>query len=205
MVCPYGWSIPTFKLIGDSFGNFIQVDEKTLREESFVRGRILISTEKIHKIMGTIELVILEKRYNVRVEEDESFRFVKSSIAQGPLLSSIQKEGDADDVDTEISRINDMRDELQYDVADRSENNHEENLLEPNKVVHQLTEYGEMQKQPADQQSQIPKVAHLIDLEVDEVNNEAHFSSNLSHGLESLAETGEFNRNIGYRDCKWYH
>lgn len=37
------WSVPTFKEIGQKWGHFIEVDENTLKEVSYERGRILIA------------------------------------------------------------------------------------------------------------------------------------------------------------------
>lgn len=75
-----GWSVPNFKLIGDSWGEFIKVDDDTLHERSFEKGRILIVTEQIQRISGTIHLEILGINYSVRIEEDVSFRTITSQI-----------------------------------------------------------------------------------------------------------------------------
>ncbi|KAH7836376.1 hypothetical protein Vadar_000510 [Vaccinium darrowii] len=152
-----GWSYQTFKLIGDSFGNFLQADEDTLKADSFVRGRILIATE------------------------------------QKPL-PPFQEEEDEADMDAEISKTNDrwmlVQQVMDDSKADRSGNFQDgEILLEPNKEALQFIEHGEEYNQPADQQSQIPKVAQLIELEDNEVNKEGIVNSHLSHGLESLVES----------------
>lgn len=188
-----GWSIPTFKLIGDCWGKFLQVDEKTSKEESFVRGRILIATEQVHKIMGTIELMILGKNYSVRIEEDESFRFIKSSLDQEPP-SPLQQEQDEDDTGTKISNTNGSRLIIRHDGPEHIQV--VENLLEPCKLALQLIDFGE------EQQSQSPEVENTEDN-----NNINAANSNLSHGLESLVEsstgvmaTGHIGGNIGNND-----
>lgn len=53
-----GWAYANFKLIGDSWGQFLKVDESTLKEESFTKGKNLIVTNQSQSIIGSIELDI---------------------------------------------------------------------------------------------------------------------------------------------------
>lgn len=73
-----GWSFPNFKLIGDSWGEFIKMDDDTLHERSFDKGRILIVTDQVQRISGTFHMEILGRNYSVRIEEDASFRTITS-------------------------------------------------------------------------------------------------------------------------------
>lgn len=73
-----GWSVPNFKIIGDSWGEFLKVDDDTLYERSFEKGRILIVTQQSQRISGIIHMEIMGQIYSVRIEEDESFRIIMS-------------------------------------------------------------------------------------------------------------------------------
>lgn len=75
-----GWSIPNFKLIGNLWGDFIQVDEDTLHEKSYVKGKVLIATKQIQKISGSVDLKILGSSYSVRIEEEASFRIINPDL-----------------------------------------------------------------------------------------------------------------------------
>lgn len=65
------WNIPSFRAIGSNWGHFIEVDEKTLKEVSFDKGRILLATENPYRIAGKIHLAVDGNIYMVRVEEEE--------------------------------------------------------------------------------------------------------------------------------------
>ncbi|KAH7859110.1 hypothetical protein Vadar_031653 [Vaccinium darrowii] len=73
------WSSQTFKDIGSIWGEFIEVDENTLKGGSYEKGRILIATDHSKRIEGNIELVEDGRKYIVRIEEESSFRKVESS------------------------------------------------------------------------------------------------------------------------------
>ncbi|KAI8530606.1 hypothetical protein RHMOL_Rhmol11G0072300 [Rhododendron molle] len=97
------WNVPSFRAIGSNWGDFIEVDETTLQEASYEKGRILIATENPSKIEGKIQLIVEGKRYMIRVEEEQSFRIVKSSkqfsrISMGSegAKSSMSDKKDAD-------------------------------------------------------------------------------------------------------------
>lgn len=90
------WQIPTFREIGDLWGQFIEVDENTLKEISYDKGRILIVTEKCTRI-GQIQISVGEIQYKVRIEEHESFRTILSSMQ--PSMQGPQSANEDDDVD----------------------------------------------------------------------------------------------------------
>lgn len=60
------WNIPTFRTIGSNWGQFLQVNEYTMKETSYEKGRILIATKISEKIEGTIELMVEGKKYMVK-------------------------------------------------------------------------------------------------------------------------------------------
>lgn len=73
------WSIPTFEKIGNCWGKFLQVDESTLKEQSFDKGNILIVTEQPQRIMGNVELLVDGAKFVVTVEEEATFRTIKQN------------------------------------------------------------------------------------------------------------------------------
>ncbi|KAI8563374.1 hypothetical protein RHMOL_Rhmol03G0107100 [Rhododendron molle] len=56
------WNVPSFRRIASIWGHFIEVDDNTLREVSFEKGRVLIATEKSCKIEGKGQLIVEGKR-----------------------------------------------------------------------------------------------------------------------------------------------
>lgn len=97
------WNVPSFRAIGSNWGHFIEVYENTLKEASYEKGRLLIATEHPSKIEGKVQLIVDGKRYMVRVEEEQSFRIVKSSKHLSSLVSEGSKglvpEEEDDDMD----------------------------------------------------------------------------------------------------------
>ncbi|KAF7112719.1 hypothetical protein RHSIM_RhsimUnG0200600 [Rhododendron simsii] len=89
------WNVPSFRAIGSKWGHFIEVDDNTLREKSYEKGRLLIATDNFRKIEGTIQLTVERKVYEIIVEEEESFRVVRSSKD----FSSSGSEADGEDDD----------------------------------------------------------------------------------------------------------
>lgn len=85
------WSNPTFKEIGEKWGNFLKIDEDTLKESSYVKARILIATDQIEKLEGYIDLCIDGVKYTVRVTEEDTFRFIMQSSVDLPLESFMEK------------------------------------------------------------------------------------------------------------------
>lgn len=128
------WSSQTFKEIGSIWGDFLKVDENTLRGSSYEKGRILIATDQTQRIEGVVELVVDGIRYLVRIEEDDSFRKVESS-----------------------------------------------NLLSENAKVFGIDSVSVNE----DQFSQVPKDAHSLEKESEEVSNSLHRLDSLV-GLDSL-------------------
>ncbi|KAG5522624.1 hypothetical protein RHGRI_034693 [Rhododendron griersonianum] len=68
-----GWNARTFQQIGEIWGFFIQVDDATLRDKSFAKGRVLIASKEIHPIDQWIQLQVEGVVYEVKVSEDFSF------------------------------------------------------------------------------------------------------------------------------------
>lgn len=68
-----GWNARTFQQIGEIWGHFIKLDEVTLRDESFAKGRVLISSKEIHHIDQWIQIQVEGVVFEVRVSEDSSF------------------------------------------------------------------------------------------------------------------------------------
>ncbi|KAF7131755.1 hypothetical protein RHSIM_Rhsim09G0140400 [Rhododendron simsii] len=89
------WNVPSFKDIGSIWGCFIEVDNDTLREVSFAEGRVLIATENPSKIDGEVQLIVKGRKYNVRVEEEDTFRTVNSTY----LVSNSEAQEEDDEAD----------------------------------------------------------------------------------------------------------
>lgn len=89
------WNDLSFRALGSNWGQFIQLDDRTLRGISFEKGRILIATEIPKKIEEVIQVTVEGTNYMVRVEEEESFRSVESNMF--PLSSVSAGAGEEDD------------------------------------------------------------------------------------------------------------
>lgn len=89
------WSYSTFKEIGEKWGQFLKTDEDTLNESSYVKARILIATNQIHKLEGYVDLIVDGVKYSVRVIEEDSFRFITNSLIASPLESTMGKKKDS--------------------------------------------------------------------------------------------------------------
>ncbi|KAG5527557.1 hypothetical protein RHGRI_028461 [Rhododendron griersonianum] len=50
----WAWNVPFFRAIGSIWGHFIEVNDETLMEISFAKGRVLIATENPNKIVGKV-------------------------------------------------------------------------------------------------------------------------------------------------------
>lgn len=77
------WSHNTFKQIGNIWGQFLMVEEKTLKESSFEVAKILIASSQVQSIKGQLDLTVDKVNYKVRISEDESFRVVENSMING--------------------------------------------------------------------------------------------------------------------------
>lgn len=88
----HGWSHSTFKDIGNFWGEFLQVDESTNLEEYFVKARLLIATDQYAKLDGSMELMIDNVIYPIRVIEEDTFRFIKKSLVNIPTDLSLEKQ-----------------------------------------------------------------------------------------------------------------
>ncbi|KAG5544682.1 hypothetical protein RHGRI_017205 [Rhododendron griersonianum] len=66
------WNPETFKHIGEVWGYFIMLDEATLKDLSFAKGKILVATEETSRIDRWIQLEVHGVRYDVLVKEESS-------------------------------------------------------------------------------------------------------------------------------------
>ncbi|KAF7112336.1 hypothetical protein RHSIM_RhsimUnG0239600 [Rhododendron simsii] len=123
------WNDKNFKLIGKLWGQYIQVDDKTLRDEYFAEGRILISTFEASKIDSWIMLDVDNMLYRVYVEEDDRFissedwsiDLLKLKSFEIPISDSGSDEEDHDDGD------NNEDEDSQTDKLNGNDDNMEEN------------------------------------------------------------------------------
>lgn len=65
------------------WGQFIEADENTLREQSYEKGRFLIAKENPDPIKGKLRLIIEGFKYVINVTEEDSFRIVKPKELSG--------------------------------------------------------------------------------------------------------------------------
>ncbi|KAF7134674.1 hypothetical protein RHSIM_Rhsim08G0178600 [Rhododendron simsii] len=140
------WNVPTFRAIGSRWGCFIEVDSDTLREVSFDKGRVLIS-ESPNKIGGEVQLIVDERKYTVRVEEEVTFRTVtltNQAVIHEASSEPEEEDGEVDktvddmdasknkqynlvdDMEKQKNRISDDRAKNNGKEAEKFENNEEE-------------------------------------------------------------------------------
>lgn len=67
------WNMSTFQEIGEMWGTYLQTDEQTLKDLSFVEGRVLIATEEALRIDRWINIIVDSVNYNVKITELSSF------------------------------------------------------------------------------------------------------------------------------------
>ncbi|KAF7145661.1 hypothetical protein RHSIM_Rhsim04G0141400 [Rhododendron simsii] len=123
------WNDKNFKLIGELWGQYIQADDKTLRDEYFAKGRILISTFEASKIDSWIMLDVDNMLYRVHVEEDDRFispedwsiDLLKVKSFEIPISDSSSDEEDDDDGD------NNEDEDSRTDKLNGNDDNMEEN------------------------------------------------------------------------------
>ncbi|KAI8542688.1 hypothetical protein RHMOL_Rhmol08G0158100 [Rhododendron molle] len=109
------WNMPSFRVIGSIWGHLIEVDERTLKEISFEKGRLLLANENPNRIKGKIRLVVDGINYTVRVEEEESFKTISSSKQ---FYSSGSRRVEEDDVDKSKNDMDNNRTEKRNSVDD---------------------------------------------------------------------------------------
>lgn len=61
------WNMAMFKRIGQIWGQFIRVDDETLRDKSFAKRRILIASERTSKIEKWITVEVQGMKYEVLI------------------------------------------------------------------------------------------------------------------------------------------
>lgn len=81
------WNADTFRRIGEVWGYFISLDEETLKDPSFAKGKVLIATEEIARIERWIQVVVHGIRYEVLVKEETS------SVNLDEVLVELQMKG----------------------------------------------------------------------------------------------------------------
>lgn len=168
-----GWSVPNFKIIGNAWGNFLQVDEPTLKEVSYEKGRLLIATEQSQKISGFIELDILGKVYMVRVEEESSFRIIKDN-----MFSTGSPKSRAKDLEKDEER--DDEEEHKYD--DNTKEREQNAVLENNTA---FINAGDGKIMNAESNTQVEKNLHTCN----PINNSL---------LDNMAEVEEVDESPGF-------
>ncbi|KAI8567676.1 hypothetical protein RHMOL_Rhmol02G0140200 [Rhododendron molle] len=96
------WMKVWFTEIGELWGNFVELDNETLRDLSFAKGKVLIATEEPNKIDKWIQLEVQGLIYDVHVIED--YTCVSPNDIMETLVASLkapisketfQKKGDA--------------------------------------------------------------------------------------------------------------
>lgn len=94
------WNATTFKQIGELWSHFIKLDEETLRDSSFTKGKILTATEEPLKIDKWIQLEVQGLIYDVLIKEDFTCvnpdNLAESSLANPwatGLKMKLQKQG----------------------------------------------------------------------------------------------------------------
>lgn len=93
------WNVSTFRTIGNRWGLYMDVDENTLREVSYEKGRVLIVTTEENKIKGQVQLVVNGRKFIIKIEEEESFR----SLTPDFLCSVSDSNNIADDAEENSS------------------------------------------------------------------------------------------------------
>ncbi|KAH7862699.1 hypothetical protein Vadar_008349 [Vaccinium darrowii] len=91
------WTTKTFKQIGELWGYFILMEEETMREVSFDRGRILIATKENSKIEKWIKIDVGGILYDVKVTEESSF----SNPDMIGAIVSLEKDAQDDSISKE--------------------------------------------------------------------------------------------------------
>lgn len=66
------WNAKTFKRIGEVWGSLVLIEEETLKNFSFAKGKILIATEESLRIERWIQMEVHGVRYEVLVKEESS-------------------------------------------------------------------------------------------------------------------------------------
>lgn len=102
------WAVSTFKDIGNLWGHFIEVDQDTQRGTSFELARILIATENQKHIEGEVELVVAGVKYLVKIEEESTFRAIKSTKQK--FAHDIDSGSKDEDEDDEMDKSNNDKD-----------------------------------------------------------------------------------------------
>ncbi|KAH7857944.1 hypothetical protein Vadar_018185 [Vaccinium darrowii] len=74
------WGTQTFRRIGEIWGDFIILDEETMKEESFDVGRLLIAADRAQRIDECINISIRGKNHRVNVWEEDCEDFLNEKV-----------------------------------------------------------------------------------------------------------------------------
>ena len=130
------WNLSSFKIIANLWGEFVQVDGKTLHCSEFIRGTILIQTEQVSRIDENISVWSGDKEFVVRISEidfnPESYQFYKNDECISRLSPRSGSDGGFDSPDggkwvveidgTEVSRSLESKECDNTEVAFNVEN-----------------------------------------------------------------------------------
>lgn len=194
------WNVPSFKEIGGKWGDFLEVDDKTLRQEALDKARILIATEYEGKIDSSVHLKINGKIYVVRVKEMETFSILEQEPPANTSMPEVEhdeleksKNVKDDRLDNLVNLANDLAWNRKLDgdkIKDGAINVVSEDALNAgdDRLIEACQQIGATDQQvgAADQLSSVPIQHRSKDLEVNEAFMEEN--SNSYHGLDSLVE-----------------
>ncbi|XP_058220218.1 uncharacterized protein LOC131330605 isoform X2 [Rhododendron vialii] len=65
------WSLSSFKRIGEIWGDFITLDQETLKEESYGVGRMMIASEYLNRIDEWINITVRGRNCHTRIWEED--------------------------------------------------------------------------------------------------------------------------------------
>lgn len=185
------WNVSSFKSIGSKWGHFVEVDDVTLRDSSFLKGRMLVATEQSCKIEGKVQLFVGSSNYMVRVEEEDTFRTVVSDKQhQASVLGLAEKDDDVEGNKTKgikhkVNLTGKATEEGEESFGKEKEKALQHPFVREN-FLNKATVNAPLQQ---DQHSVIPMAANLLVLEADGSMDAR--CSNMSHGIESIVEDSE--------------
>ncbi|KAI8536289.1 hypothetical protein RHMOL_Rhmol10G0245900 [Rhododendron molle] len=193
------WNVPSFRAIGSIWGCFIEVDNDTLKETSFAKGKILIATEKSNKIEGQVKLKVNGRIYSVRVEEEDTFRTV-SSKDQASNSEAEEEDDYVEDTDDdrdasskkEENPMDDVEKQRNKCTDDMAKNKEEQGVKGDNSDINGSHQYG-LEEEPDHEK---PPVQEKTVGEVFIGNTNAGKSSNEEsinsiHGPDSIVQDSQ--------------
>ncbi|KAI8568926.1 hypothetical protein RHMOL_Rhmol02G0238700 [Rhododendron molle] len=197
--------------IGSIWGHFLEVDEETLKEVSFDKGRVLIATENTGKICDKIQVIVDGQAYTIRVEEEDNFRKIHGQKESGEDDEVDRLENELEDnrmvnerhVDGVDDVVKQKVDESAYLEVEKKVTN-AINGCSKDLVLVNVVEHGRVQTQckmdtavnvpiQNNQQAPLPKSAEFITsavgentAEIENADDSYDESSNFALGLDSI-------------------